>query len=802
MYISLNWLKDYVKIPSKYSPEELGDLLTLKTAEIEEVINKEKELNKCVIGKVLTVEKHPNADKLKLCDVDLGKEKKRVVCGGNNLKVGMLIPYAYIGAYVRWHGEGDLLKLEKAKIRGEESDGMICAGEEIGIEKAPEGGISDLSYTNAKPGTPLAEALNMDDTVLEVDNKSLTHRPDLWGHYGFAREVAAVTNSKLEELNPQVEIPKSGDMVDIKVEDSKLCPRYCGLIIKDVKIEESPDWLKTRITSAGYRPISNIVDITNFVMAEFGQPMHAFDKKYIEKGIIVRRAKNGEKITTLDKEERKLSDSMLLICDHKKPVAIAGVMGGENSEIKDSTTDIILESANFNPSNVRKTSVKLGLRTEAVQRFEKSLDPQLCEKAIKRAAELILKLCPSAKIAGPITDINNAKQETKTTVLNIDRAKSIIGADISEKEIVKILENLDFKLKEKSPGVYDVEIPSYRATKDVEIEEDIIEEIARMYGYDNIKPTLPELPIKVPTPNHERSLKHTTRKILSYGLGLFEVFNYSFYGKDELNKCLMSEEDHLYLDNYLSEDQTHLRTTLVPNFLKTIQRNLRFQKSFNLYEVGRTYVEEEKEFPYETKNIILGSVSPQKSKKPPFYNVKSTLEKYFQTFKAPDFKIVKSKKVPPYAHPGECADILMRGKLLGQIFTVNPQVLKNFDIKAQVALAEFNFTLLAQYDQQTEKYQPISKFPALDFDISVVIDKKKEYSDIQHAIKKAEKDLITDIELFDHYEGPNISEDKKALAFKVILQSFDRTLTDDHMAEIQQKIFSNLKTLGGEIRGA
>jgi phenylalanyl-tRNA synthetase beta chain len=802
MFISLNWLKDYVDIPKKYTPKELADLLTIKTAEVEGVNNLQENLENCVIGKILKIEKHPNADKLKLCEVDIGTEKKHVVCGGNNLKEGMTIAFAKLGAFVKWHGEGDLIKLEKAVIRGETSEGMICAGEEIGIEKAPPGGITDLNHIKAKPGTPLAKALNKDDIILEVDNKSLTHRPDLWGHYGIAREVAAITNSKLKPIKSTAKIPIKGEMMDIKVDEPKLCPRYCGLIIKNIKVEESPDWLKAKIIAAGYRPISNIVDVTNFVMAELGQPLHAFDKKFIEKGIIVRRAHKNETIKTLDGQKRNPDETMLLITDHKKPVAIAGVMGGENSEINNQTTEIFIESANFNPASVRKTSVKLGLRTEAVQRFEKSLDPNLAELSIKRAAEIILKICPKAEIAGPITDINNAEYTPKKITLSVSKANSIIGADISEKKITEIFKNLEFKTAKKSKDLLEVEIPSFRATKDINIEEDLIEEVARIFGYNNIKPTLPELPIEIPRENQERSLKHITRQILSSALGYSEVSIYSFYGKDELRKCLMSEENHLFLDNYLSADQTHLRTTLIPNLLKAAKNNLRFEDNLKIYEIGRVFFEIGKEFPHEIKNLALISILPKKSKDQPFYEIKSTIENYLKIFKAPNYRIEKSKKAPPYAHPGECADILIQDKLMGQIFTINPLVLKNWDIQDKAAAAEINFTLLAKLGRQTTKYEKIPKFPSMDFDVSVLIDKNTEYSQIEKAIKKAEKDLISNVELFDHYEGQNIAENKKALAFKIILQSQDRTLTDQDMTAIQTRIFANLKQIGGEIRGA
>jgi phenylalanyl-tRNA synthetase beta chain len=346
MYISLNWIKDFVDLNPKLDPQELGELFTLRTAEIEGFEDLSKIYDGMVVGKIEKIEKHPNADKLKVCHVDLGEEKSQIVCGGVNLFEGMLVPVAKPGAYVKWHGEGDPVQLEAVKLRGVESAGMICAGEEIGLASTGDH-IVDMSKMDVKPGQPLAEIYGTNDIVIEVDNKSLTHRPDLWGHYGIAREFAAIYGKKLQEMDLALGFPSKGDQVDIKIEDYELCPRYCGVIVKNIKIEESPKWLQDRLIAVGYRPISNIVDITNYVMAELGQPLHAFDESFIQGGIIVRRAKKGEKITTLDGEERKLDDTMLVIADHKKPVAIAGVMGGENSEIQEGTTEIIIESANF-----------------------------------------------------------------------------------------------------------------------------------------------------------------------------------------------------------------------------------------------------------------------------------------------------------------------------------------------------------------------------------------------------------------------------------------------------------------------
>ncbi len=800
MYISLNWIKDFVDLDIKFKPDEMAELLTTRTAEVEGIEDLSKGYDKMVVGKIEKIEEHPNADKLKVCRVDIGeKETAQIVCGGTNLYEGMFVPVAKPGAYVKWHGEGEPVKLEKVKLRGVESSGMICAGEEIGLEATGDQ-IVDLTEMGEDPGTPLGKLFANDDYAIEIDNKSLTHRPDLWGHYGMAREFAAIYGKKLKPPEQEVEFPKKGHKPDIKVEDFDLCPRYCGVIMKNIKVEPSPKWMQQRLIAVGYRPISNIVDITNYVMAELGQPLHAFDRSFIKERIVVRRAKKDEKITTLDDTERKLDEDMLVIADHEKPVALAGIMGGENSEINDNTTEIIIESANFNAQNVRTTSAKLGLRTESVQRFEKSLDPVLAETAIRRTCELILQICDGAEIAGPLVDVNKGLPKPRTVKLDAEVVSSKIGVDITPGKCADILRSLQFDVEEKGKSL-SVTVPTWRATKDVDIEDDLVEEIVRMYGYENVPEELPDLPTKVPEPNTERLLKHKARKILAYSYGMTEVYNYSFYGRDELNKCMMDESGHILLENYLSEDQTHLRRSLAPNLLKNVHDNLRYFDSFRIFEVGRTYIDEGKYFPLEEKWVGGCIVLPKKAKVEPYYDVKAVAEGFLKQFLKKDAEFVLGKDQPPFVHPSRQAAIKIDEESIGGIGEVHPQVLKNRDIDAKVGIFLINFSKIAAMERDFVRYQPLPKFPGLDIDVSVVIDRERKVAEIEDAIHEADPKLIERVKLFDIYEGENIDEDKKALAFKILLQAEDRTLTDDEMAKVQKKIFDNLKSLGGVIRG-
>jgi len=552
MKISLNWLKELVKIPDNITPKEIGDSLTLRTVEVENIEKQGENLENVVIGKINRIEKHPNADKLKLCSVDIGeKDDARIVCGGTNLREGMFTAVAKVGAKVKWHGEGDPIKLERARIRGVESNGMICASSELGIEDIlPQDGESEiidlskyeLGADNDKgqpriiPGMLLTEMWGLNDVIFDIDNKSLTNRPDLWGHAGIAREIhsifriatqtkitdangiSCIHSTRMNTRNGRSMANRDGNLA-VSVENQELCPRYMAVAMSGIKIEPSPRWMRNRLSAVGMRPINNIVDATNYVMLELGQPMHAFNYQLSMNSyqLRVRNAEDGEKIVTLDGAERKLDRETLVIADSKKPIAIAGVMGGKNSEIDDNTTDIILESANFEKVNNRQTGAKLGLRTEAVMRYEKGLDPNLTEQALIRCVELIQRMIPEAKVSSAVVDIKKEIKIPEPIEVSVEFINKIIGTDISEEKIVEILESLGFGVKSQK-SILRISVPSWRATGDINIKEDIIEEVARIYGFDNIVLKAPEVSLKVPEKNKERELIYKIKEALKgYG---------------------------------------------------------------------------------------------------------------------------------------------------------------------------------------------------------------------------------------------------------------------------------------------
>jgi phenylalanyl-tRNA synthetase beta chain len=809
MKLSLNWIKKFVEIPET-DAIKLGELLTIRTAEVEGVENDAELYENMCIGEVTKIEKHPDADKLVVCKLNIGKEVRTLVCGGQNLKEGMLIAYADKGSKVKWHGGGDLVELDYAKVRGVLSEGMICAGEEIGMDTDnPEGQkevkIKDLSHLKLAPGTPLAEALGKNDVVFEIDNKSLTHRPDLWGHYGFAREFAAIFKKDLKPLDLNFEFPKEKSSLTIKIEDEKECRTFTGCIVTGIKIEESPQWLKTLLQAAGVRPVSNIVDITNYAMLELGQPMHAYDRKMIGEDFLEARfAHKDEKMETIDHKVRKLREEDLVIANSKGPLGLAGVMGGVDTEINDNTTEIILEAANFDPVTVRKSSTYHGLRTDAIQRFEKSLDPRLAKQALIKACMLIKEVCPESQFEGDIVVTGKPQVPEIEIKLDPEYVKSIIGKEIDGKEMIETLTRLGFEVQPDK--ILTVKVPSWRATKDVDIAEDLIEEIARMHGYENIEGHLPPLPIIPPRDFLERSLKHKARQILALGLNCSEVIRYSFYSKEDVKNCMLDESRHLRVDNYLSEDQTHMRTTLTPNILKAAHLNLKYQDELKIFEFGRTYIENGY-MPIEKKHLCAIFADARKKKKnagpleESFYTAKGVLEAFFKQFGAEGYRFKKTNTPPAYAHPKKCLAIDYRGKEIGHLFTLNPIVLKNYNVEADTAIFELNFTQLIASGLNNISYKPLPKLPSLTFDISVVLDKKKEIADIEKIIKNEGGKLVKSIELFDIYQGENLGESKKSLAFRITLHSDERTLTDEDMAAIQKKIFDKLITLGGEIRG-
>lgn len=810
MKISLNWLKKFVEIPENVSAQELAQLFTIRTAEVEGVVNEGEIFNNIVVGKIISITPHPNATKLRVTQVDIGREVIQIVCGGPNIVEGMYVIVALPGSRVKWHGEGDYITLEKAELRGLESNGMICGGEEVGLEETPEG-VLDLSTYHAtsdyelKPGTQLGFLLEKNDVILEIDNKSLTHRPDLWGHYGIAREMAAIFDTKCKSYEKAVPVAKIPELhegpsiINVKIQNTEICPRFTACVIKNIMVKESPEWLKKDLIKVGIRPVNNIVDVTNYVMCELGQPMHAYDQIMAEANTLeVRYAKKGEFIETIDHKHHDLSEEDPVITNGKDVLTIAGVMGGAYSEINNNTTSIILESANWQPGIVRKASQRNGLRTDAVQRFEKSLDPEITITALLRAIALIKKICPRSEVEGNIIDEYPTKFPTKIVTIRPEKIQQKIGDAIATTEMKDILKRLGFEIASGPNKTLSVTVPTWRATKDVATEDDIVEEIARIHGYEKIPSPLPSLPTTLPEENITRLLEHASRNIFSNLLGCDEMYNYSFYSHAELANARLPEELHLRPENYLSTDQTHLRISLVPNLLKNIQSNLRFKKGFKIYEIGHTYLEDQTFFPKEDiwlAGAIIGSENIA------FLDAKGMVDTYMNAIGAPVQEWKSSASPLVTAHPHIHTMLLsVTDSVLAHCYELHPVVATKYDLPQKIAIFEINLSQLAKEKLTGKKYQPIPRHPGIEFDIAILIDKKTPSITLKKAIESALPELIQSAVLFDQYEGEKVATDKKSLAYRILLQSDERTLTDEDLTKAQKVVTESITALGGEIR--
>ncbi|MFH1838608.1 MAG: phenylalanine--tRNA ligase subunit beta [Candidatus Kuenenbacteria bacterium] len=823
MQLSLNWLKDFVDIPKSITPEKLGLKLTMHTVEIDGIKKQAENLDGVVVGEILEIKKHPNADKLSIAQVDVGEKKTWQIIFGQMLKVevGQKIPVALAPTIL----PGDK-KIEKTKLRGEISEGMFCLDQELGLSK--EGISAHFFNKNIKNGTSIIEALKLNDVIFEVDNKSITHRSDLWGHYGMARDIATFLNIKLKKYNVNLQINANyanninTQQIDIKVEDPKLCSRYMAIAMDKIEIKDSPEWMQKRLISVGMRPINNIVDITNYVMLELGQPTHTFNLEKIKSiqipnskfqipnkskiqnsklktNIIIRKAKNNEIIKTLDGQNRKLDESMLIIADNKKPIAIAGIMGGANSEVDNNTTSILIESANFNPISIRKTAQKLGLRSEASIRFEKSLDPNLCELALMKIVELIKESCSQAEIISELKDEKKYSLNHGPIELDLELVNKRIGKKIEEKKIIEILENLGFEIK-KNNNILIVTIPSWRATKDVSIPEDLVEEIIRIYGYDNLDSQMPKITMQSPEINQERLLERKIKNILSNGAKLTEVYNYSFVGEYQLKKMGVNFFSHIKLINPIASHQTMLRQNLLVNLLENIKLNQAKYENINLFEIGNIYLnsfgninkdnETKDTLPCQEKYIGIIIAGKENNL---FCKTKGIVEYLINDFNLKvDFKLIEI--YPEWLNKKIIAQINVQDKNIGIVAQLDDQIINNLGIKKQVVMAEINFQKFCDLilNNQDKKYKEIAKYPSVIRDLAFVIDDEILYSDIKNEIENFDN-LIKQVELFDIYQGEKLGQNKKNLAFHIMYQALNRTLTIDEIDQVQEKLIKYLE---------
>jgi len=799
MWLSLNIISKMVDI-NGISPEDLADKLTMSTAEIEEIEYTNRHLETVVAVKILNVTPHPDADKLTLVDVDKGDETLRVVCGAPNHKKGDIVPLATVGTSF---DNGEFV-IKKSKIRGEESNGMLCSAKELGFSEDHAGIL--IMPEDTEIGKTFRELYpDYYGVRLEIDNKSITHRPDLWSHVGFAREIGALLGMPVKNLiNHDLEKDfKNTEKLEVTIKDPDGSPRYSGLVVKNIKIAESPDWLKAAVTSIGMRPINNIVDITNYVMAEIGQPMHAFDRKKLRGDeIIVRYAEDSEKLTTLDNQIHELTPEDIVIADQGGAIALAGVMGGGNSEIEDTTSEIILESANFNPVNIRKTAHRFNLRTDAAIRFEKSLTPELTIPALIRCYDLIKQIIPEAEAVTEIIDAYPVKPETITIKISTQTIRKRLGEEISDSRIIEILTSLDFRISDNN-GNLSIEVPHYRATKDVSIAADIVEEVGRIYGYDNITPCPPLIPCASHDINHKRQFERKIKHVLSQDYNMTEVSGYSFVGETKLNKLKINEDRELRLRNPLSQEQDRLRRSIVPNIIGNIELNQRYHDEFSIYEFGRVYLKDDRKSPdlIPEQTRLTGVVFKKKPKDYLFYEIKNIITGLIGKIRLKSIRLIpESDKLPPYAHPGRSMTVMVEGKEAGIICELHPSVYREFEISGQAALFDLNMDVLFNAKKKEIDFTELQKFPEVPFEISVLADRYVYAGDICSIIEKTSRELIRSTEVLSVYEGEQIDKDKKSISIKIIFASKDKTLDSGEIEKLQNDVISALNKKGFELR--
>lgn len=795
--VSYKWLKEYLK--DDFDPKTFSKEVTAKAFPVDYTRALAPLFENMVIGLVKEVKAHPDADKLRIAVVDLGAKHAspvQIVCGGSNLAQGMRVFVALPGAKVRWHGEGDLVELKETKIRGVRSFGMICAPEEVGFEKAPcpAHGIWDLTeWTSAEPGTPIVEALDLDDTVFDVE--IMTNRVDAMGIVGLAREAGAAMNIPFvfdAPVLPNGQV--TGLPLRIDVQDPEGCPRYMAVVIEGVKVGPSPAWLQTRLLLAGHRPINNIVDITNYVLREYGQPMHAFDYDKLSDGtIVVRRAKKGEEIKALDEETYELSEKDLVIADGNGPIAVAGVMGGYESGTWDGTTTIVFEAATFDGLSVRKTARRHHLYSDSQLLFEKGLSTESPEAALARAVELTLEIA-GGQVASAIIDERAGKYEPMVFPFRPQKARDLIGVDLSDEQMIDLLERVGFIL-EKDGDVYKATVPSWR-DHDIEQEVDLTEEVARLYGYGELPSELPDSPPPTTPEDPELAWEMKTKKLLA-GFGYTELYGYSMISVNDMLRYGLDPQDAVQIHNPLSADLTHMRTSLMPSLLNDIERNQGERSSGKLFELQRVYVKRDGDLPAERTQLTIAQYG-LRDVQSAFFSLKGALIRWAEQVGLTI--ALEREETDAHWHPTRCAKLVVDGQDVGRIGQIAVKDQEAFGIDRPVVAAVVDFESLVDKMATVRRYEPIPEFPSVQRDIAVLLDAFTAYADVSSAVEGADP-LIDHVELVEVYKGQGIEEGKKSVTFSLTLQPRKATLTSDEIDAIMAKVAKVLESqFAGTIR--
>ena len=812
MKVSLNWIRDYVELPEDMDLKRLAYDLTMSTVEVEDATDLGASFHDMVVGQIREVLPHPNADKLRICRTDIGGgDIREIVCGGSNLRDGMKVAVALPGSVCRWHGEGEPVEIKKSKLRGVDSYGMICGAVEIGLSDLfPADGeavILDLSDFDAPAGTPLADALELNDIILEIDNKSMTNRPDLWGHYGIARELAALYHLPMKEFPHFDRNVENTAGFHVTVEDAERCPRMTGTQIENVCVKPAPYWMQVRIWKTGMRPINALVDITNYVMLATGQPSHAYDSDHIAGHIIVRRAKAGETLTLLNGKELPLSTDDLTIADDAGIVGLAGVMGGVKDSILPTTSKVILEIANFQAAGIRRTALRYDNRTEASARYEKAIDPERCDQAFDLSMQLFRELYPDMQVTGLVDQypVPLKKAEIDVPISWLERR---LGKTLTPEDVAHKLEPLGFQLTFDGDNMH-VVVPTWRSTGDVSIKADIMEEVARMYGYENFEAEPITTSFDGAINQLDKDLERHIKEYLAIRCGMQEVFNYPWMDEQFVNAVLQSTDGILYLSTPPSPAEKYIRSSLLPNLCKDVVKNERYYSEFAIFETAQVFRDENYTSPYDEreklpsqrKNVAGAFVSAAKDVTALFRKAKGVIEMMPRYTHMEGFTFKQVEK-PVWADNVVWLNIYLGEEKVGDLALLAKKVSMACGIKnLNVMLFEIDQDALKPFKSRTNTFTHLAEFPMIDYDISVLLDGEVQWKDVAQTIQGVKSELLHGAAFVDEYRGKQVPEGKKSMTVRLTIGAKDKTLNSAEIEEAASNVLKKLvKRFGAELR--
>ena len=811
MKVSLNWIRDYVQLPADADLKKLAYDLTMSTVEVEDTIELAKQFDHMVVGVINTIEQHPNADKLRICMTDIGGRVESIVCGGSNLREGMKVAVALPGSVCRWHGEGEPVEIKKSKLRGVDSYGMICGAVEIGLADLfptkEEAHILDLSDFDAPAGTPLADALDLNDIILEIDNKSMTNRPDLWGHYGIAREIAALYDLPMKEFPHFDRNVENTSGFHVTVEDAERCPRMTGTQIENVCVKPAPYWMQVRIWKTGMRPINALVDITNYVMLATGQPSHAYDSDHIAGHIIVRRAKAGETLTLLNGKELPLSTDDLTIADDAGIVGLAGVMGGAKDSILPTTSKVILEIANFQAAGIRRTALRYDNRTEASARYEKAIDPERCDQALDLSMQLFSDLYPEMKVTGLVDEYPQHLKQAEIDV-PLSWLERRLGKRLPPEEIRHKMELLGYGIAFDGDNMH-VVVPTWRSTGDVSIQADIMEEVARMYGYENFEAEPITTTFDGAINQLDKDLERRIKEYLAIRCGMQEIFTYPWMEESYVNAVLQSTEGILSLSTPPSPAERFVRSSLLPNLCKAVVKNERYFDEFSIFETAQVFRDENYTSPYDPreklpsqrKNVAGAFVTTDKDITALFRKAKGVVEMMARYVHMETLTFRQTEK-PVWADNVVWLNICRGEEKVGDLALLSKKVSMACGIKnLNVMLFQLDQDSLVPLKSRTNTFTHMAEYPMTDYDISLLLDGSVQWKDVLQTVGGIKSELLHGASFVDEYRGKQVPAGKKSLTLRLSIGSKEKTLTSSEIEEVASNVLNKIaKRFGAELR--